>query len=238
MLAVGCDSSAAEQSGAVAALDVPEALARIGTRFKVRRGQRLPERHAEELVHYLVCDGSLYLQTDLPERRRAIVATYYPGELCSLLMTGDVDGEALLAAETGTVVRVKADAFGQLAVADPTISARYVRWMEVRAARVEAHAIAVGRLTGEERVAAYLIEAGRMRGAAHDKVLHVDLPFSRDEVADYLALNPDTLSRFLTRLKADGIVTFLGHHRAVIADWNELLRRCPISDMLLKVFQR
>lgn len=238
MLAAASDSSTTDLGGSLAAPDVPGILLRAGTRFRVRRGQRLPERHADDLVHYFVCDGSLYLQNELPERRRAIVATYYPGEFCSMLMAGEGDGESLMAAEAGTVVRVKADTVGQLASADPHVSARYGRWMEVRAARVEAHAIVVGRLTGEERVAAYLVEAVQMRGETHDKAIQVDLPFSREEVADYLALNPDTLSRFLTRMKADGLVTFLGHRRAVVTDWRGLLQRCPISDLLLKVYQR
>lgn len=238
MLAAGSDSVAAEQGGAGAVSGVPEALLRIGTRFKVRRGHRLPDRHVEDPVHYLVCDGTLYLQSELPERRRVIVATYYTGDLCSMLVNGSGEAEALLAAEASTVVRLKAETVAQLGAGEPSVGARYVRWMESRAARVEAHAIVVGRLTGEERVAAYLIEAGQMRGEPHDKALHVDLPFSRDEVADYLALNPDTLSRFLTRLKTDGVVTFLGHRRAVITDWHGLLQRCPIAELLLKVFQR
>lgn len=238
MLAAGSDSIAAEQGGAVATTGVPQSLMQAGTRFKVRRGQRLPERHADDLVHYLVCDGSLFLQSELPERRRAIVATYYAGELCSMLVNGSGEGEALIAAEASTVVRLRADAVGQLSASEPAVASRYVRWMETRAARVEAHAIVVGRLTGEERVAAYLIEAGQMRGEPHEKALHVDLPFSRDEVADYLALNPDTLSRFLTRMKTDGLVTFLGHRRAVITDWPGLLQRCPIAELLVNVFQR
>ena len=88
-------------------------------------------------------------------------------------------------------MRVRVDAMGLLAADSTALSACYERWLQSRAARVEAHAIVVGRLTGEERVAAYLIETGRMRGESRDKAVHVDLPFSRDEVADYLALNPD-----------------------------------------------
>jgi CRP-like cAMP-binding protein len=64
------------------------------------------------------------------------------------------------------------------------------------------------------------------------------LPLSGDEVADFLALNSDTLSRFLTRMKTDGLVTFLGHRRVVIAGRDALLRRCPIADVLVMVLRR
>lgn len=239
MPALSPDESATTTAGSLACDPKLEAaLAGVGTRFKVRRGQKLPERQGDDAVHYFVCDGALYLQSELPGRRRAIVATYYPGDLCSTLMVGSGRGEDLLVAESGTVVRVRADMLSELCISLPMMSHEYVRWMQVRAVRVEAHAIVVGRLTGEERVAAYLIETGLMRGENRDKAVHVELPFSRDEVADYLALNPDSLSRFLSRLKSEGVVTLLGHRRAIIADWDELLRRCPLAETLRAVFQR
>jgi hypothetical protein len=38
----------------------------------------------------------------------------------------------------------------------------------------------------------------------------IDMPFGRDDLADYLSLNPDTLSRIVARLRRTGI---LGHSR-------------------------
>ncbi len=238
MLAAAADYHGAGDTGSNGQVKLEDLLSRSGTRLRLRRGQALHDGHGDPGCRYFVCDGSLFLQSSLPERRSAIIATYYAGDLYAPAMRGRAPGEALLSAESASVIRLKPDVFSALTAADSAVASHYERSLQVRAARVEAHAIVVGRLTGEERVAAYLIEACRMRGTARDSTVHVELPFSRDEVADYLALNPDSLSRFLTRMKSDGLVTFLGHRRAVVSDWEELLRRCPVANLLLAVFQR
>lgn len=238
MLAAISEDPAAGDGGFTGQIGTLDDLVKIGTRVKLRRGQKLYEPRDEVKCRFLVCNGSLFLQSSLPERRSAIVATYYAGDLYAPAAHGRAPGEALISAEAATVIRFNPEVFAARATSDAAVASYYERSLQVRAARVEAHAIVVGRLTGEERVAAYLIEACRMRGDMRDNAVHVELPFSRDEVADYLALNPDSLSRLLSRLKAEGLVTFLGHRRVIVADWEKLLRRCPVADLLLAVFQR
>ena len=59
-----------------------------------------------------------------------------------------------------------------------------------------------------------------------------ELPLSRTEIADYLALNADTLSRIMSRLKGRGLVARTGRDRALVADWDGLCAMSPLAGAL------
>jgi DNA-binding transcriptional regulator YhcF (GntR family) len=62
-----------------------------------------------------------------------------------------------------------------------------------------------------------------------------DLPFNRKDIADYLGLNPDTLSRIMSRLKAAGLISQSERHRAVVHDFGALAARSPAARALIEV---
>jgi CRP/FNR family transcriptional regulator len=68
----------------------------------------------------------------------------------------------------------------------------------------------LGRKTARERLASFLI--GRLEVPAHCSapvtlpLNAVQLPMTRADIADYLGLTIETVSRTLTRLKTDGLI--------------------------------
>jgi hypothetical protein len=56
---------------------------------------------------------------------------------------------------------------------------------------------------------------------------------SRDDIADYLAMNPDTLSRIMMRLEALRIVRRLNRHLLNLIDAEKLGLLSPIRSLLL-----
>ena len=63
----------------------------------------------------------------------------------------------------------------------------------------------LGQTTACEKVARFLIDiAARFRGET------VALPMGRQDMADYLGLTMETISRMLGRLQSDGLVEFIG----------------------------
>jgi CRP/FNR family nitrogen fixation transcriptional regulator len=66
----------------------------------------------------------------------------------------------------------------------------------------------LGRTTAQEKVGAFLVHlAERLAGGPAD---HMILPISRYDIADYLALSVETVSRALTSLKRSGLIKFAG----------------------------
>jgi CRP/FNR family nitrogen fixation transcriptional regulator len=68
--------------------------------------------------------------------------------------------------------------------------------------RSEDHVMTLGRRTATERLASFLIDLADRLDA--DDVL--ELPMSRQDIADYLGLTIETVSRTLTQLQAEGLV--------------------------------
>ena len=78
----------------------------------------------------------------------------------------------------------------------------------------------LGRKTSIERVAAFLIEMDKRLTAAHVMAL----PMSRRDIADYLGLTLETVSRALSRLHGLGVLGFTGNsqRQIVLLDRNRL----------------
>lgn len=84
--------------------------------------------------------------------------------------------------------------------------------------RAHEHLLLLGRHDCSERVALFLLEMSqRQHGSSH-----VVLPMARRDVADYLGLSPETLSRVLTRMKSEGIIKLLTLRDIYVANWRKL----------------
>ena len=71
---------------------------------------------------------------------------------------------------------------------------------------VENHVLLLGRKTAEERVAAFLLEMNSRLTATEGMAL----PMERRDIADYLGLTLETVSRVLSNFNRRGYLKFLG----------------------------
>lgn len=71
----------------------------------------------------------------------------------------------------------------------------------------------LGRKTARERIASFLCILARREAALHHKTvtgaISIDLPLTREELADYLGLTQETVSRQISALRRDGILDLL-----------------------------
>ncbi len=85
----------------------------------------------------------------------------------------------------------------------------------------------LGRKTAREKVASFLIIFAREKVAQHPslmkKRMHLDMPYTRAEMGDYLGLSLETVSRQLSALKNDGIVDPDGKRGVTVLNYAALL---------------
>lgn len=85
----------------------------------------------------------------------------------------------------------------------------------------------LGRKTAREKIASFLtIIARRETAEGGEDVgsnLAFDLPLTREAMADYLGLTLETVSRQMSGLKRDGVISLEGKRRVIVADFNTLL---------------
>jgi CRP/FNR family transcriptional regulator len=85
----------------------------------------------------------------------------------------------------------------------------------------------LGRKTAREKIASLVAIIARRDAALHLRhtkgALVVDLPLTREEMADYLGLTLETVSRQISALKRDGVINLEGKRHVTIPDFDRLL---------------
>ncbi len=104
-------------------------------------------------------------------------------------------------------------------------------------ARVNIHQLMIGRLETESRVASFLLALAlrNRRGGVQD--LNLSLPMSRTDIANYLVINSDTLSRVMMRFTVLGLIERANRHTVRIIDLDKLMKASPIAALLSAVFE-
>jgi CRP/FNR family nitrogen fixation transcriptional regulator len=84
------------------------------------------------------------------------------------------------------------------------------------------HLVVLGRQSALERVAAFFVHlAARSRTNDKNKI---DIPMTRQDIADYLGLTIETVCRMLTKLKSSGIIDIPDRHTILVRSMAALKR--------------
>jgi CRP/FNR family nitrogen fixation transcriptional regulator len=84
--------------------------------------------------------------------------------------------------------------------------------------RAQEHLLVLGRQNSCERIAAFLLEMCERQ----DGLRQIELPMSRTDIADYLGLTIETVSRVFSKLKSKGIIRLPSLRRVEIVKWPAL----------------
>jgi CRP/FNR family transcriptional regulator, nitrogen fixation regulation protein len=146
--------------------------------------------------------------------RRQVGDFYYPGDLFGLEPGPDHQfaAEALGSCDVQVLRRSSVRAFAGDAELDRAVLEVTRRELQ----RVQEHVLLLGRKGAREKVAAFLM--GLAGGAAND----VAVPMGRQDIADYLGLTIETVSRTLTQLQDEHIVEFSSSRRFHVKKWDVL----------------
>lgn len=175
---------------------------------------------------YRVVAGLVRKCADTANGQRQIVDFLMPGDFFGFA-TGKEHQFGANAAVNGTVIaRYPRRRLEMLADADPEL-ARLIRQIAFKAiSRLQDRMLVLGRTTALEKVGAFLIEmASRSSDGATEVVV---LPMSRYDIADYLAISVETVSRSLTDLKHRGSISLTNTRQVRIVD-REALTEAAMS---------
>jgi len=76
----------------------------------------------------------------------------------------------------------------------------------------------LGRKTARERLASFLLLQSRQSVPCGHPLQRFTLPMTRSDIADYLGLTIETVSRTLTRLRSESLIDFASQSEVVIID--------------------
>ncbi len=217
-------------------LGVPCAIEGHATSVRTRRGQMLALAFDGGETAFIVRSGVLTLQVTLPDSSRQIVAMLFPGDVFRSSFAPPAAEAALVVAGAGEVWRMRFAALDKLAASDPAIAHYLDQAVASLMGRHAIHTATLGKFDCEQRVATLLVElALRIGVSSASGGVAFDLLLNRKDVADYLGLNPDTLSRIMSRLKAAGLIAHSERNRAVVPDFRALAARSPAARSLIEI---
>jgi CRP/FNR family transcriptional regulator len=86
--------------------------------------------------------------------------------------------------------------------------------------------VTLGRKTAAEKVASFLYLIASHTEPAETAEMVFDLPLTRADIGDFLGLTIETVSRQMSRLKADGIIEISQYRHVSVPDMARLRLRC------------
>ncbi len=214
------------------------ALRQCAITVRARRRQQLALTTGKAEAVYIVRSGLLVLQTTAPGKHRQLLALHYPNDIFRAAFAPPLPAVTLSAASASEVWRLPASSLESALIAESALGVHLSRRFADQHARAILHVATIGALSGEERLASFLIELGLRIGARSANGVAFEMPLSRTDIADYLALNADTLSRIMSRLKSRGVVAQTGRGRALIPDWEGLCALSPVADAIVALHGR
>ncbi|WP_367377141.1 Crp/Fnr family transcriptional regulator [Levilactobacillus cerevisiae] len=133
-----------------------------------------------------------------------------------MLRGGAIDSEAAMfanrkhfnyaeAVEDTRICSIGRDDFQALLRREPDVAFNLLNILGDRLTELESVSALTGNLTAKNRVLAYLQQIGQEKQAAE-----FDLPVRKKELASFLGITPETLSRQLHQLVADGLLAIAG----------------------------
>lgn len=167
---------------------------------------------------YKVVSGTVRTYKVLADGRRQIGAFYLPGDIFGLESVDEHTFSAEAITDSKVLV-IKRSALIALAATDTEVAKQLWTLTGSELRRVQDHILLLIK-TAQERVAGFLLEMAVRVSSGNA----VELPMSRQDIADYLGLTIETVSRTLTQLENVAAIELPTSRRIVLRNRSALSR--------------
>ena len=203
--------------------DQQELLSSQSRRASLRRGESISSEVLLIWPIMAITSGVLSLQHLLEDGRKTIAALFMPGDIVDMRgMASHQRGQLIALGKTG-ICRLAPDEFE--AVIDQNIGAHKVAWNSLREQTYRAmdHAADLAKKQALEKLASFIFEC-RRRQTDRKTRDRVHIPVRRIDLADYLGMQPETVSRAFKEMQAKRIIALEGISNLKILDFPTLRR--------------
>lgn len=159
---------------------------------------------------YKVITGAVRTYKILGDGRRQITGFYLPGDAFGLETDDEHSGSAEAISDSQLLLVRRATLF-KVAERDASVARSLWSLASTEMRRSQEHALLLIK-TAQERLAAFILDMAK-RLSTKDEV---DLPMSRQDIADHLGLTIETVSRTFTQLADSSVIQFLASRRIVV----------------------
>lgn len=156
--------------------------------------------------HYRVVSGTVRLCKVTEDGRRQIVAFPTAGD-CFGWTGWDSYCHSAEAVTPVVLEKISRRSIEEAVQSNPGLGRGVLAMLSDQLMSAHNHFLLLGRMTAAERIAAFLVELARRQDRLDDEGGTIDLPMSRIDIADYLGLTIETVSRTISAMKRDGLIS-------------------------------
>ncbi len=195
-----CGAASAEALDRLAGLVSPQQLA---------AGETLIDEGDDATHLFTITAGSVKVYKLLPDGRRQVTGFLFQGDFLGLAFneTYTYSAEALTDA---TVCRFPRRQFDDFVSRHTAIERRLLAMASHELAAAQEQMVLLGRKTAQERVASFLLGLVRRQERLGRDGKAIRLTMTRTDIADYLGLTTETVSRTFTGFRAAGLIELDG----------------------------
>ena len=178
---------------------------------------------------FQVLEGCLRLYRTTHDGRRAILGFVFPGDLLGLSHRERYS----FTAEAVTPVRLRRlnhRRFQELMDEKPNLRPYLLAQICDELLSAQDHITCLGSTSAAERVATFLLDIAARNGSDAVTPFAIELPFRRLDIADYLGLTVETVSREISKLKRAGLISTTGPHNIVLRRLDSLREIARLYD--------
>lgn len=192
-------------------------LLEIATRLRVpARSVVYREQSAASFI-YINTEGVLKTFKDLRSGRRWVTAFLFPKDVFGLAKNGLYvrTAQAITAA---TIYRIESAVLIALLRRDAELQFQFLSKVTHELREAQRQTIVVGRRDAVGRIAMFIQQLECTAGDRHNVPRDIELPMSRSDIASYLGLSLESVSRATAKLQRRGIIAFPNRHLARVLD--------------------
>ncbi|SCW35466.1 transcriptional regulator, Crp/Fnr family [Sphingobium faniae] len=217
----GCDHCHVRDHAICADLDGEEctALSRIGRRVQLQAGQTVMWEGDSSTLVASVIEGTLKLSTHSGDGREQIVGVVYASDFVGRPF-GARTPHSVTALTDARLCLYPRAAFDNFARSHSRLEHRLLQRTLDDLDRTRAWMLLLGRKSAREKVATFLLDMARRLPTNDEGV--IELPLSRQQIADILGLTIETVSRQMSDLKRHGVIALAGRRGVRILDADKL----------------
>lgn len=198
--------------------DELELLAQLGRKRRVAKGHTFLWEGEDSVVVANVIDGVLKVAMSMSDGREQIVGMVFPSDFIGRPF-GQHSPYSVTALTDAELCIFSRSTFDSFAREHPELEHKLLRRTLDELDRAHEWMLLLGKKTATERIATLLLEMSvrlAETGCTADKnaLDAFELPLDRQQIGDLLGLTIETVSRQLSRLKADGVI-YLPDRRTV-----------------------
>jgi CRP/FNR family transcriptional regulator len=213
----GCEARGRAVCGVLDCESLAE-FKRLGSTLRLAAGQTLFREGDPATRVFTLTHGSLKLYKLLPDGRRHVVGFIYAGDFLGI----SVDDEHAFTAELiedAQLCSFSRGRFANFIAEHPSMEHELYRMAAHELSATQLQLVLLGRKTATERLATFLlILADRVEPVGGHKACIVDIPMSRADIADYLGLTKETVSRILSTFRASRLIRLRALNQVEILD--------------------